>query len=167
MRISNTSSSALMLACILVGAASLHAQEVKHVPYPDSYRSWQLVKSIVVGPDSTLFGARGGIHHYYANSLAIIGYRTGKFPEGSIIVDEAMWMKDGDGLAKGIWLENGQRFLEVMSKDANYKSTDGWGFERFDADTHNGQLDAESQSHCHACHENAKDRDHVYSSLRP
>src|SRR4051794_3289964 len=99
---------ALALVCAVVAAnATLRAQEVAHVPFPEKYRSWQLVKSIVLGPDSPLFATRGGIHHYYANSQAIDGYKTGKFPEGSVIVDEAMWMKEGDGLAKGIWLENG------------------------------------------------------------
>lgn len=168
MQVSKFLPSAPMLMCFTVGAATLHAQKIVHVPFPETYRSWQLVKSIVVGPDSSLFATRGGIHHYYANSLAIDGYRTGKFPEGAIIVDEAMWMKDGDGLAKGIWLENGQRFLEVMSKDADvYKATDGWGYERFEGETHNGQLGADGQAHCNECHEKAQNHNHVYSNLRP
>ena len=158
---------AVTFTCFICADATLQAQEVTHVPFPEAYRSWQLVKSIVVGPDSTLFATRGGIHHYYANSLAIDGYRTGKFPEGSVIVDEAMWMKDGDGLAKGIWLENGQRFLEVMSKDADiYKATDGWGYERFEGDTHDGQLGTDGQAHCNECHEKAQNHNHVYSNLR-
>jgi hypothetical protein len=138
------------------------------VQFPDQYRSWRLVKSIVVGPECALFSTRGGIHNYYANPQAIVGYRTGKFPDGAVIVDEANWMKDGEGIAKGIWMENGVRFLEVMSKDAqDYKQFDGWGYERFVADSRSGQLGADGQGHCHECHAKAKDRDLVFSSLRP
>jgi len=158
-----------VLAVVCFTSLSLvHAEEVKHVPFPESYRSWQLVKSIVVGPDSPLFETRGGIHHYYANAAAITGYRTGKFPEGSVIVDEAMWMKDGEGLAKGIWMESEVRFLEVMNKDAAlYKVPGGWGYERFDGNNQQGKLDTDGQAHCLTCHEKAPNGDHVYSHLRP
>jgi hypothetical protein len=158
-----------MLISSAIGAEDMtHAQKASHVPFPESYRSWQLVKSIVVGPDSPLSAMRGGIHHYYANPAAIIGYQTGKFPDGAVIVDEAMWMKAGEGMAKGIWMENEVRFLEVMSKDAAlYSTSGGWGYQRFEGDDHQGKLDTDSQAHCFACHEKAKDRDHVYSSLRP
>jgi hypothetical protein len=154
----------------LVTAASVRllAEEPVRVEFPGEYRSWQLVKSIVVGPECALFSARGGIHNYYANSQAIVGYQTGKFPDGSVIVDEANWLKDGEGLAKGIWMENGVRFLEVMRKDSQgYKASDGWGYERFEADSHVGRLGADGQAHCHECHAKVKDRDLVFSSLRP
>lgn len=159
---------AFTLICVVVGGSvTLRAQESARVPFPEAYRSWQLVKSIVVGPECALFSARGGIHNYYANPQAIVGYQTGKFPDGAVIVDEANWMKDGEGLAKGIWMENGVRFLEVMSKDAQtFKGSDGWGYERFDGTSRTGQLGAEGQTHCHDCHVKAKDRDLVFSSLR-
>ncbi|HEU4602607.1 MAG TPA: cytochrome P460 family protein [Steroidobacteraceae bacterium] len=155
--------------CLVIGTAvSIRAQEPAYVPFPENYRSWQLVKSIVVGPDCALFSKRGGIHHYYANSEAVEGYKTGKFPAGSIIVDEAMWMKDGEGVAKGIWLENGRRFLEVMRRDPNaYKDMDGWGYERFDGEDRVGKLGPGGQDHCHSCHVNAKDHDLVFSRMRP
>jgi hypothetical protein len=160
---------AITLVSVVVGASvTLRAQEPAHVSFPEKYRSWQLVKSIVVGPECALFAARGGIHNYYANSQAVEGYQTGKFPDGAVIVDEANWMKDGEGLAKGIWMENGVRFLEVMSKDAQtFKGSDGWGYERFESDSRIGKLGAEGQAHCHECHVNAKQRDLVFSSLRP
>src|SRR5262245_44232341 len=58
------------------------------VPYPEGFRSWTVVKSLIVGPDHDSFAKRGGIHHYYANDKAVAGYRTGTFPDGSIVVDE-------------------------------------------------------------------------------
>lgn len=72
------------------------------VPYPEGFRSWTVVKSLVIGPGHDSFAKRGGIHHYYANDKAVLGYRTGAFPEGSIVVDEAVFTKDGEGRAGGI-----------------------------------------------------------------
>ena len=33
-----------------------------------------------------LYGAFGGIHHIYANDLALQGYRSQRFPDGSVII---------------------------------------------------------------------------------
>jgi Cytochrome P460 len=86
------------------------------------------VKSLIVGRDHESFSKRGGIHHYYANDKAVAGYRTGIFPDGSIVVDEAVFMKDGEGRTKGLLFEGERRFLDVMVKDGQrYRSTGGWG----------------------------------------
>ena len=93
-----------------------------------------VVKSMVVGQAHASFPNRGGLHHYYANDKAVAGYRTGTFPDGAIVVDEAVFTKEGEGRATGLLLEGERRFLDVMVKDAQrYKSTGGWGYEHFDA----------------------------------
>src|SRR5450432_3821342 len=98
------------------------AQEIASVPYPTGFRTWTLVKSSLVGPQSKLHQVRGGFHHFYANSEAMEGYRTGKFPDGSMIVDEGVFAKDVDGIV----VEAERRSVEVMHKDsAAYKSTAG------------------------------------------
>ena len=86
---------------LLTAMATLFADDKQPVPYPDGFRSWTHVKSLVVGPDHETFAKRGGIHHYYANDKAVAGYRAGSFPDGSIVVDEAVFTKDGEGRAKG------------------------------------------------------------------
>ena len=55
------------------------------------------------------------------------GYRTGTFPDGSIVVDEAVFTKDGEGRASGILLEGDRRFLDVMVKDGRRFETTGGG----------------------------------------
>jgi hypothetical protein len=55
------------------------------------------VKALAVGPDHESFSKRGGIHHYYAKDKAVAGYRTGIFPKGSILVDEAVFTKEVEG----------------------------------------------------------------------
>ena len=137
------------------------------VPYPDGFRSWTVVKSLVVGPDHESFAKRGGIHHYYANDKAVVGYRTGTFPDGSIVVDEAVFTKDGDGRAKGILLEADRRFLDVMVKDGGrFETTGGWGYEHFDGDDRTGRLSENDRAACSACHMKAQ-TDHVFSRMRP
>jgi hypothetical protein len=145
----------------------IQAGDVPQVPYPQDFRSWQHVKSIVIGPEHTSFALRGGIHHYYANDLAMEGYRSGTFPNGSMIVDEAVFTRAGEGQGKGITLEGERRALDVMIKsDRLYGDTGGWGFDHFDRDNRTGMLDASGRAKCAGCHAKAQ-RDHVFSSVRP
>jgi Cytochrome P460 len=157
----------VMLASVIALAAMSSADDRQSVPYPEGFRSWVVAKSLVVGPDHATFPKRGGIHHYYANEKAVLGYRTGTFPDGSIVVDEAVFTKDGEGPAKGILLEGERRFLDVMVKDSrSYASTGGWGYEHFDRDEKGGRLSADDRATCSACHAKAQ-TDHVFSRLRP
>jgi hypothetical protein len=154
---------ALMTAAIAIGA---QGPEKPDVPYPADFRAWRHVKSIVVGPEHASFPNRGGIHHYYANDRAIEGYRTGTFPNGSVIVDEAVFTKDGEGQAKGMTLEADRRALDVMVKnDRLYKDTGGWGFDHFDRDSTAGSLPAKGRATCFECHSRAT-RDLVFSTIR-
>lgn len=159
---------AALLIAVLVSAGALSSEDTQPMSFPDGYRSWQHVKSIVIGSEHLTFRKRGGIHHYYANDRAVVGYSTGMFPDGSIIVDEALLTKEGEGPAKGIVMEGDRRFLEVMTKDQRrYRDTGGWGFERFERDDRTGQLKLSEQMQCHECHAHAKDRDQVFSRIRP
>ena len=132
------------------------------------FRSWQHVISDIVGPEAQSFPARGGIHHFYANAKAVEGYRTGKFSNGSILVDEGVFTRDGKGQAKGMVLEGERRSVDVMVKnDQLYQQTGGWGYEHFDRDSKTGTLSADARAKCHACHGTQKDRDSVFTRIRP
>jgi Cytochrome P460 len=157
-------------------AATIASQPTSPPPvqFPEGYRSWQHVKSIIIGPEHNSFAARGGIHHYYANKEALEGYRTGRFPNGSVIVDEGvLTMVDGPGQPKGIVLEGETRTLDVMVKDDRlYGDTGGWGFEHFEgregqnAQTAKPSFDAKRRTACYECHSKRKDRDLVFSEIR-
>jgi quercetin dioxygenase-like cupin family protein len=137
------------------------------IPFPRDYRSWQHVRTIVVGSGHRSFASRGGIHHYYANAKAVEGYRTGRFPNGSVIVDEGVLAEDGTGPSKGILFESDRRSLDVMVKnDRLYKDTDGWGFEHFEESEAKGKLDAGRRTQCYECHSKRKDHDFVFSAIR-
>jgi cytochrome P460 len=152
---------------LLITMATVVGSGEPPVPYPDGFRSWTHVKSLVVGPDHELHSTRGGLHHYYANEKAIVGYRNGSFPDGSIVVDEAVLLKDGEGRMKGLAFEGERRFLDVMMKDGRrYVNTGGWGYEHFERDETTGRLSADERATCSACHSKAT-ADHVFSVIRP
>jgi hypothetical protein len=155
-------------SAVVTAAAVIWAQEkqLSAVPCPRDFRSWHHVKSIVIGPDHRSFATRGGIHHCYANDVAMERYRTGTFTNGSIVVDEAVFTKDGEGQAKGITLEGDRRGLDVMVKnDRLYKETGGWGFEHFDRDNTTATLSTTARTTCFECHSKAP-RDQIFSSVR-
>ena len=161
----------VLLASVAVFAwtaifAAVPAQPV--VAYPEGFRSWQHVKSSVVGPEHASFANCGGFHHFYANAAALEGYRTGRFPNGSILVDEGVVAKNGEDRQKGILLEGERRSIDVMVKDdGRYKDTGGWGFEHFDGSATTGSLTSEARGKCFACHGKQTERDSVFGRIRP
>jgi len=148
---------AVALAAVAAGAFAGDAK----VAYPDSFRDWKHVKSMVINKGHPLFDAVGGMHHIYANKKALDGYKKGKFADGSVIVFDLFEAVDKDNAVA----EGGRKAVVVMSKNAKaFKATDGWGYEVF-ADR-KGTLDAKAQADCHACHTSQKGKDFVFSALR-
>src|SRR5687768_12844304 len=101
---------------VLVAALSFVAMtaQTPTVPFPDGYRDWRHVKSMVIAQGHPLFEAFGGIHHIYANDLALKGYASGKFPDGSIIVFDLLEAHTKDNATT----EGARKVLGVMHKDS-------------------------------------------------
>jgi cytochrome P460 len=57
----------------------------------------QHVKSGLVGPHSAFFESAAGLHHIYANEPAMAGYRTGAFPNGSVIIFDLLEVNEAAG----------------------------------------------------------------------
>ncbi len=151
----------IVLAAALVAvAAGAFAGDAK-VAYPDGFRDWKHVKSMVINKGHPLFDAVGGMHHIYANKKALDGYKKGKFADGSVIVFDLFEAVDKDNAVA----EGNRKAVVVMSKNAKAcKTTDGWGYDVF-ADK-KGTLDAKAQADCHACHTSQKGKDYVFSAPR-
>ena len=154
---------AILLA---IAAAIAAAEKTAEVPFPDGYRSWQHVKSVIVGPEHQSYATEGGkIYQFYANPQAVEGYRAGRFPNGAILVRETLRTIAGEGGSKGILNEGERNALDVMVKDDRlYRDTGGWGFETFDSK--NARLAEKDRAQCYACHAKQKDHDLVFSTLR-
>jgi Cytochrome P460 len=156
----------VMCVCFSVIALGIATAESPEVSFPDGYRSWQHVKSVVVVPEQNSSTHEGGkIFEFYANQQAIDGYRVGKFPNGSVIVRETLHAIAGEGDSKGTLNEGERSSLDVMVKnDRLYKETGGWGFETFDSK--NARLSEDGRGRCYVCHSKQKDHDLVFTTLR-
>ena len=152
-------------AVALVGLASVAVAAGDAVPYPEGYRQWQHVKSMVIQPGHPLHAAFGGIHHLYANDKAMQGYRAGKFPDGAVIVFDLLEGQTADHAI----VEAKRKVLGVMHRDANkYAATGGWGFEGFVGDSKTERAVADkATTACFACHIGQKQSDYVFSRYRP
>ena len=152
----------LMLA-VLTAIPMLAAQNAE-VSYPDGYRDWRHVKSMVIAQGHPLFASFGGIHHIYANELALQGYEKGTFPDGSVIVFDLLEATTEGGATT----EGRRKVLGVMQKDATrWAATGGWGFEGFKGDSRSDRaVGGAAATACFACHTSQKERDFVFSRPR-
>lgn len=156
---------AAVLAGVAIAATVAGANDAQ-VPYPEGYRYWPHVKSMVIQEGHPLHGSFGGIHHIYANEKAIQAYRskTG-FPDGAVIVFDLL-----EASAAGNAITEGQRKLVgVMHKDRKlYPATGGWGFEAFAGNSRSKRtVGAKAAEACFGCHAPQKPRDYIFSRYRP
>ena len=152
----------LILAATGFIASPAFADEV---PYPNGYRNWHHVKSMIINPGHALHESFGGIHHIYANAKAVKGYSKGKFENGSVIIFDLLEAKsDGNAVTEGA-----RKVVGVMHKDAKrYAATGGWGFEGFKGDSKTERaVGKNADSACFQCHVPQKANDYVFSKLRP
>jgi hypothetical protein len=135
------------------------------VPYPEGYRAWQHVKSMVIQEGHPLHGSFGGIHHLYANAKAMDGYRSGKFPDGAVIAFDLLEAPQADNAIT----EGKRKVLGVMYKDAKkFAATGGWGFEGFVGDSKTERAaGANAATACFGCHTAQKQNEYVFSNYRP
>jgi Ribonuclease G/E len=120
---------------------------------------------MIITKDDPGFDHSGGYHHIYANDKAMEGYRTGRFPDGAIIVADFIEMVE----KKGAIEEGRRKFIDVMIKnDARYGNTGGWGFEEFDADSREKRMVGQEKAvtTCYNCHTRKADADFVFSTYR-
>jgi hypothetical protein len=155
----------IVITAVLAGAGALALAAAPGVPYPANYRNWTHVKSMVIEPGHALHASFGGIHHLYANDKALQGYRTGKFPDGAVIVFDLLEANSADHAVT----EGKRKVVGVMQRDAaKYAATGGWGFEGFAGDSKTERaVGANAATACFACHQARKPNDYVFSGYRP
>ena len=152
----------LIIFCSQVSFVS--AAESSAVPYPDGYRAWTHVKSMVIGAGHPLFASFGGIHHLYANKAAMTGYRSGKFADGAVIVFDLLEANSADGATT----EGARKVVGVMHRNTKrYAATGGWGFEGFAGDSKSKRAVADqAATACFSCHTAQAQKSFVFSSYR-
>lgn len=156
---------ALGVAALGAAALLIAAGKGKEVPYPEGYRSWTHVKTLILRPGHPLYESFGGIHHIYANSKALPTLKAGKgtFPDGSVLVFDLFEAPEKDNAIS----EGERKVTAVMVKNSKlYKETGGWGFEAFKGSTRE-RIVKDPVKDCFTCHTGQAHRDYVFSEWRP
>ncbi|MDZ7291594.1 MAG: cytochrome P460 family protein [candidate division KSB1 bacterium] len=148
--------------CLSLGAYHTMAENNK-VDYPEGYRAWPHVKSMVLQEGHPLYESFGGIHHVYANAKALAAMKAGKpHPDGAVLVFDLLEAKSENNAI----VEGSRKVVGVMQKDSKkFAETGGWGFEAFKGDTKE-RVVTDAKSACFACHAGQKAQDYVFSTYR-
>ncbi len=147
-----------------ISALSLLRPPKAVVPYPEGYREWVHIKSMVIQKGHPLYEAFGGIHHIYANDKALQAYygKTRTFPDGSVIVFDLLEAQQQDNAI----VEGKRKVVGVMVKDSKrFAETGGWGFEGFKGDTRQ-RVVTDPKAACFNCHASQQANDFVFSRYR-
>ncbi|WP_129793043.1 cytochrome P460 family protein [Sphingosinicella sp. CPCC 101087] len=129
------------------------------IAFPQGYRQWTHVKSALLWPSTPENETFSGLHNIYADEAAMTGYRTGTFPERSVIVFDLFDLE-----AVGGGLEPGRRkSVDVMVRDSSARG--GWRFERFREGRPTDRVDDRTRTLCLECHLAERDGDGVFSTF--
>lgn len=154
---------ATMTASVILLSASVSHADGDKVPYPDDYRNWTHVKSMLIEPEHPLANPFHGVHHVYGNEKALDGLKNGKHADGAVLVFDLLNYVEKDNTIQ----EGDRKLLGVMHKDAKkYGQTGGWGFEGFAANSKTERLTKDDGVSCFACHSPEKSNDYVFSRFR-
>ncbi|NWF52825.1 MAG: cytochrome P460 family protein [Nitrospirae bacterium] len=157
----------ILLVCIFIFVLLISlltaGQKTAIVQYPEGYRNWTHIKSMVIQKGHPLYESFGGIHHIYANKTALKALKSGKpYPDGSVFVFDLLEAKSENNAI----VEGSRKVVGVMQKDSKkFLNTGGWGFEGFNGDTKE-RVVFDPKDACFSCHEAQKQTDYVFSSYR-
>ena len=158
----------ILIASFIIGILStgiVLSEEIKKpaVKYPDGYRDWTHVKSMVIQQGHPLYDSFGGIHHIYANQKALESMKSGKpYPDGAVLIFDLLEAKSENNSI----VEGPRKVVGVMQKDSKkFANTGGWGFEGFKGDTKE-RVVSDPKGACFACHEAKKQTHYVFSDYR-
>ena len=154
---------AILAASILV-PGFLPGQSQLPVVYPDDYRGWERVKSMVILEGHEHFEAFGGFHHIYANEQAVAALKDQvPFANGSVLVFELF-----EVVAENNSIVEGRRLvIGVMEKDSErFGDSEGWGFDDFKEANPRLRMVTDMRGQCLPCHATQKVNDYVYTTYR-
>ncbi len=154
---------AVALAAIasILSSSFAYAESAK-VDYPQGYRYWTHVKSLILLDNHPFAETFGGLHHVYANKAALEAMQNGTpYPDGSVLVFDLMEaITDAEG---GTTSEGPRIRLDVMQKDAAlFPDTSGWGYETFFGPELK-RIITDPIASCHGCHSSQESKDFVFS----
>lgn len=153
----------VLVGFVAIGNSPVSSGDGAVVDYPADYRSWQHVKSMIIQPGHPLEDPFGGIHHVYANEIAMRGMPSGRYDEGAVFVFDLLEYIESDRVI----VESNRLRLDVMQFDAaRFKKTGGWGYTTFVGDSPSRRLEQDVVVACFACHKAQEPSGYVFSTYR-
>ena len=140
----------------------IEPQMATRVAYPEGYRNWTRVKSMVILEGHEHFKAFGGFHHVYANDIALEALKQNRsFPKGAVLIFE-LYQERTENHAI---IEGERLVIGVMEKDQDrFVESEGWGFEDFKFTEEGYQrMVTDARIQCLSCHRSKASTDFVYS----
>jgi hypothetical protein len=153
----------LLLALTLALIVADDSLAADPVGYPEGYRDWTHVKSMVIHPGHPLEQPFLGIHHVYANPKALAGLSSGQYEDGALFVFDQLEFRTEEGASS----EGDRVLLGIMGKDRKrHPDTGGWGFEAWKGASRTDRLVTDGGASCFGCHTQVQDRDFVFTQWR-
>lgn len=146
-------------------AADQDARRAAKVDYPEDYRYWTHVKSMILLENHPISETFGGLHHIYANEAALDAMMKGApYPDGAVLVFDLMETVTDEGETT---TSEGPRIRkDVMQKNSKlWADTGGWGYETFKGPDNN-RIITDPVASCHGCHASQEPTDFVFSTFR-
>jgi hypothetical protein len=161
----------LGLAGILLSFGALSATSAEDtVPFPNGFKDWFVVNSMIVTKDSPIFGQIGGMHLIYVNAKGLPVLKKGgpfPYPDGTVFADDVHEFSVKDGS----YVEGSKKAVTVMVKNAKkYATTGGWGFQVWAGGDPSKPLvpdAAHAVQACFVCHTPQKAQDYTFSTYIP
>jgi hypothetical protein len=161
----------LGVAGILISSAVVSAKSAgDDVPFPDGFRNWFVVNSMIVTKDSPISAQIGGMHIIFVNAKGLATLKNGgpfPYPDGTVFADDVHEFSVKDGS----YVEGDKKAVPVMVKDAKkYAKTGGWGFQVWAGGDPSKPLvpdTAHAVTACFACHTPQKAQDFTFSTYIP
>ena len=176
-----------LIPVIVLGAGE---KQVSFSPYVDSkgnitlpsdFRAtwihlgtWVVTSRAAAGPDLGPMAPGIGLHEAYTQPQSLRAYKkTGKWPDGTVIVQEIRrieWddVPTGHAMYAG---EGAEWFIMVKDSKGRFKNNpiwgDGWGWALFRAADPKKNVSTNYRNDCLGCHEVAKDTDLVFANGYP
>ena len=180
----------LVMGLFLIPVIALAAGEKQFSPYvdgrgnislPSDFRAkwvhlgtWIVTSRAALGQDLGPTAPGTGLHEVYTQPESVRAYKkTGKWPDGTVIVQEVRSIQ-WDDLPTGHVMyagEGAEWFVMVKDSRGRFKNNpiwgDGWGWALFRAADTKKNISTNYKNDCLGCHEVAKDTDLVFASGYP
>ena len=138
------------------------------ISLPEDFRSWAHLGTWSVDSDEEE-GGSAGYHQVYTQPETIEAYRrTGRFPDGAVLVKELLSTATADMTTGRISRAAKTDGWFVMIKDGEGRFAgnplwgDGWGWALFESDKPNATVTTDYRADCLGCHVPAQANDWVY-----